>query len=226
LTKQQEFLEELNQYFWENNLIKDPLKLERLSYFAYLVVKKNEEINLISRKDVNNIIENHVFLSAFISQYIPDKASNFIDIGTGGGFPGIPVAIMNPLLKGVLVDSTTKKIKAVEEFINKLKLYNITAENSRVEDKKFVEKHTNMFNLVISRATVPLVVLIRYALPVIQERATLISIKGGDLQSELKTAEIKYKSNIHKSTIYELAYKPTNSKNEKGKKLITLELTK
>ena len=226
MTTQQEYFQELNNFFWENKLEKDPVKLERLSYFAQLVAQKNEEVNLISRKDVKNIIENHVFLSAFISKYIPDKASDFIDIGTGGGFPGIPIGIMNPNLRGVLVDSTAKKIKAVDEFINKLKLNNLTAENSRVEAKEFIEKYKNSFNLVLSRATVPLVVLIRYSLPVIKERAFLISMKGGDLQAELKTAELKYKSNIHKSTIYELAYKPTNSKNEKGKKLITLELTR
>ncbi len=226
MTKQKEFFEELNNLFWENNLIKDSLKLERLSYFAQLVVKKNEEINLISRKDIKNIIENHVFLSALISQYVPEKASYFVDIGTGGGFPGIPVAIMKPNLKGVLVDSITKKINAVSEFVDKLKLYNVKTEKGRVESPEFIEKYKNSFNLVLSRAVVPLAVLIRYSLPIMQERATLISIKGGDLQNELKTAELKYKSNIRKSTIYELAYKPNNAKNEKGKKLITLELTK
>jgi 16S rRNA (guanine527-N7)-methyltransferase len=150
----------------------------------------------------------------------------FLDIGTGGGFPGIPLAITRPLLKGVLADSTTKKVEAVREFINKLKLSNVVAENGRVENDEFKKKYANSFDLVVSRATVPLIILFRYAIPLIKEKAYIAAVKGGSLESELKTAEIKYKSYIKKSTIFELAYKPTNIRNEKGKKLILLELVK
>jgi 16S rRNA (guanine527-N7)-methyltransferase len=73
---------------------------------------------------------------------------------------------------------------------------------------------------------VPLIILFRYAIPLIKEKAYIAAVKGGSLESELKTAEIKYKSYIKKSTIFELAYKPTNIRNEKGKKLILLELVK
>lgn len=149
-----------------------------------------------------------------------------MDIGTGGGFPGIPLAITRPTLRGVLVDSTSKKIDAVKEFISKLKLNNVVAENSRVEGDEFKQKYANTFDLVISRATVPLIILFRYAIPLMNEKAYIAAIKGGDLIDEFKIAELKYKANIKKSTIFELAYKPSNARNEKGKKLILIELTK
>ncbi len=224
--KQQEFQKELQNFFWENGLTSEVTKTDRLAFFAHLVTEKNKDINLVSRTDLDNLVEKHVFLSAFITRFFPDKVSRFIDIGTGGGFPGIPIAIMRPDLRGVLVDSTTKKIDAVKEFIDKLKLSNVITENFRVESNEFIEKYKEQFDLIVSRATVPLIILIRYALPLVKEKSYILSIKGGDLNDEFSKAELKYKSNIKKSTVYELAYKPNNPRNEKGKKLIIIELQK
>ncbi len=223
---QEQYLRELKQFFWENSLNPDIYQLERLAHFASLVVEKNKDVNLISRRDVDKIIENHVFISSLITEYLPDKVNKFLDIGTGGGFPGIPLAIMKPLMRGVLVDSTSKKINAVQEFILNLKLSNVIAENDRVESEEFIKKHENSFDLIVSRATVPVIILFRYALPLIKEKAYIIAIKGGDLSEEMKKAEMKYKAYIKKSTVFELAYKPTNIRNKKKKKLVLLELTK
>ena len=226
MDKQEQYLRELKQLFWENSLNPDIYQLERLAHFASLVAEKNDNVNLISRKDIEHLIENHVFVSAFISEFLPNKVNRFIDVGTGGGFPGIPLAIIKPFLHGVLVDSTTKKIEAVQKFIKELKLNNVVAENSRVESDEFKEKYADSFDLVVSRATVPLIILFRYALPLIKEKAYIIAAKGGNLAQELKTAEMKYKAYIKKFTVFELSYKPTNTRNKKGKKLIVLELHK
>ncbi len=223
---QEQYLRELKQLFWANSITPDIYQLERLAHFSAVLTEKNETVNLISRRDIKNIIENHVFLSALIAEYLPEKVNNYLDIGTGGGFPGIPLAIMNPLLRGVLVDSTAKKIDAVKEFISRLKLSNIVAENSRVEDEDFKKKYANSFDLIVSRATVPLIILFRYALPLVKNKAYIISVKGGNLGDEFSKAEMKYKAYIKKSTIFELAYKPNNIRNKKGKKLIVLELIK
>lgn len=223
---QEQYLRELKMLFWENSINPDEYQLERLANYANLVTQKNQSINLISRKDVQKIIENHVFLSSLISEFLPAKITRFLDIGTGGGFPGIPLAITRSNLKGVLADSTTKKIDAVKEFINKLKLNNIIAENCRVESEEFKQKYADSFDLVISRATVPLIILFRYSMPLIKEKAFIAAIKGGDLMDEFKPTELKYKSYIKKSTVFELAYKPNNPRNEKGKKLILIELNK
>jgi 16S rRNA (guanine527-N7)-methyltransferase len=223
---QEQYLRDLKSYFWENSINPDIYQIERLANYSKLVTEKNDTVNLISRRDVKNIIENHVFISSYITQYLPDKVNRFLDIGTGGGFPGIPLAIMNPLMRGVLADSTAKKIEAVQEFIDDLKLSNVIAENCRVESDEFKEKYTNTFDLVVSRATVPLIILFRYSIPLIKDKAYIMAIKGGNLESEFKTAEMKYKAYIKKSTIFELAYKPNNPRNEKGKKLVILELSK
>jgi 16S rRNA (guanine527-N7)-methyltransferase len=222
----EQYLRELKMLFWENSLVPDEYQLDRLANFAVLVAQKNSRINLISRKDIPKIVENHIFISSYISEFIPQKVTRFLDIGTGGGFPGVPLAITRPMLKGVLADSTAKKIEAVKEFVSKLKLNNLIAENSRVESDEFKEKYAGSFDLVVSRATVPLIILFRYALPLIKEKAFIASIKGGDLTDEFKTAELKYKAHIKKSTIFELSYKPTNTRNEKGKKLILIEINK
>jgi len=223
---QDQYLKELKTYCWENGFTPEPTRSERLAYFADLVAQKNKKMNLISKRDVDSIIEKHVFISAYITKYVPEKVTRFLDIGTGGGFPGIPLAIMRPDLKGVLADSTRKKISAVQEFIDKLKLSNVVAENSRVESSEFKEKYTNSFDLIVSRSTVPLIILFRYSLPLIKEKAYMLAMKGGELTEEIKKAETKYKAHIKKSTIYELAYKPTNLRNIKGKKLVLLELQK
>ena len=218
MDSQDHYLKELKHFFWENNLGSDLYQLERLAQFAALVVAKNKKINLISRRDVQNIVERHIFLSAYISEFIPERINTFLDLGTGGGFPGIPLAITNPLMRGVLADSTGKKIEAVREFVDKLKLSNVVAENGRVESDEFKSKYSDYFDLVVSRSTVPLIILFRYSLPLIKEKAYMIAVKGGDLGNEFKTAEMKYKPYIKKSTTFELAYKPTNPRNEKNKK--------
>lgn len=223
---QEQYFKELQAFFWENGFNPDGMKVERLAYFAELVAEKNEKVNLISRKDVNSIIENHIFISSYITKYLPDKCSYFLDIGTGGGFPGVPLAILRPEMKGVLADSIGKKTEAVKEFIDKLKLGNVTAINDRVESPEFIVQYTDAFDLIVSRATVPLIILFRYALPLIKEKAFLAVIKGGDLTDEFQKAELKYKAYIKKSTVFELNYKPSNVRNKKGKKLIVLELHK
>ncbi len=223
---QNKYQKELLNFYWENEINGDVMKIQQLSYFAELVVEKNKQINLISRKDIDNIIENHVFISSFIAKYVPEKCKNFIDIGTGGGFPGIPLAITRPELRGVLVDSTGKKIDAVREFVNKLKLSNVKVENDRVESQEFIAKYSDKFDLVVSRSSVPLIILFRYSLPLIKEKAFIVCIKGGNLDDEFKKAGMKYKSYIKKSTVYDLSYKPSNVRNQKGKKLVLLELHK
>ena len=219
---QDNYLKELKMLCWENNFTPEPTRAERLAFFAHLVTEKNTKVNLISRRDIDSIIEKHIFLSAFVTKYIPDKVTNYLDIGTGGGFPGIPFAIMRPDLDGVLVDSTNKKILAVQQFIDQLKLSNAIAENTRVESEEFISKYTDAFDMIVSRSTVPLIILLRYALPLIKDKAYLLAMKGGDLNDEFKKAETKYKAYIRKSTVYELAYKPTNLRNKKGKKLVCL----
>ena len=84
---QDQYLKELKTYCWENGFTPEPTRAERLAYFADLVAQKNKKMNLISKRDVDSIIEKHVFISAYITKYLPEKVPRFLDIGTGGGFP-------------------------------------------------------------------------------------------------------------------------------------------
>jgi len=206
----EKYFQQITSFYWENGYNPDSTQMERLAYFAKLVVEKNEFVNLVSRKDVDAIVENHIFISSYIAKYIP----------------GIPLAIMRPDLQGILIDSTRKKVEAVEEFIDKLMLNNIKVETSRAEDPEFIAKYKNGFDLIVSRATKPLIILLRYALPLIKDKGHLFVLKGGDLTEEFQKAETKYKPRIKKSTIYDLHYKPTNLRNVKGKKLVHLEIEK
>ncbi len=226
MEKQELYLQQLKKLFWDNEINPELYQMERMAHYADLLVQKNDQINLISRKDCENVIENHIFISALMSEYLPDRVNRFLDIGTGGGLPGIPLGIIRPMMRGVLVDSTGKKIDALSDFIDQLKLGNVKAENCRVEDQEFIDKYKNSFDLVVSRGTVPLIILFRYALPLMKDKAYMIALKGGKLDEEIKKAEMKYKSYIKKMTIFEMTYKPSNKKNEKDKKLIVVELNK
>jgi 16S rRNA (guanine527-N7)-methyltransferase len=223
---QEDYLKELREFYWENGFSPDEPALERLAAYAELLVKENEKVNLVSRRDVAKIVENHVFISAFIAKHLPEKSSTFLDIGSGGGLPGVPLAIVRPDLRGVLVDSTKKKADALERIVDKLMLANLEVVNGRVESPEFIEAHKDEFDLLVSRATAPLIILMRYSLPLAKDRAHLFAMKGGDISEEFQKMNLKYAPHVRKATTYDLHYKPTNVKNEKDKKLVSLEIVK
>ena len=155
----------------------------------------NSKINVISRKDIDNLYEHHVLHSLAIAKWIPfQPETTILDVGTGGGFPGIPLAIMFPQCQFVLVDSIGKKIKVASEVAKALGLTNVVCKQERVEEEK--EK----FDFVVSRAVMPLPDLVKLVRKNISNKHRnaipngLIVLKGGDLQAEvapyIKTAEI------------------------------------
>ena len=155
----------------------------------------NSKINVISRKDIDNLYEHHVLHSLAIAKWIPFQPdTTILDVGTGGGFPGIPLAIMFPQCQFVLVDSIGKKIKVASEVAKALGLTNVVCKQERVEEEK--EK----FDFVVSRAVMPLPDLVNLVRKNISNKHRnaipngLIVLKGGDLQAEvapyIKTAEI------------------------------------
>ena len=155
----------------------------------------NSKINVISRKDIDNLYEHHVLHSLAIAKWIPFQPdTTILDVGTGGGFPGIPLAIMFPQCQFVLVDSIGKKIKVASEVAKALGLTNVVCKQERVEEEK--EK----FDFVVSRAVMLLPDLVKLVRKNISNKHRnaipngLIVLKGGDLQAEvapyIKTAEI------------------------------------
>ena len=123
------------------------LQISQLEKLQGLYTEWNSRINLISRKDLENFHERHVLHSLSIAKAIAfNSGTKVLDAGTGGGFPGVPLAIYFPDVTFHLVDSTKKKLFAVQEIANSLDLKNITTEHSRLED------HNGMYDFVVSRA--------------------------------------------------------------------------
>ena len=176
----------------------------------------NSKINVISRKDIDNLYEHHVLHSLAIAELIRFKpGTNIMDLGTGGGFPGIPLAIMFPEAKFHLVDSIGKKIRVCEEVSKALGLQNVTTQWCRAEKVK------QQFHFIVSRAVMPLpdlVKIIRKAVSKDQFNGLpngLICLKGGELEQEArpfgKAAQITSLSEYFEEPFFEtkkLVYLP------------------
>ncbi len=147
----------------------------------------NAKINVISRKDIENLYEHHVLHSLAIAEIINFKAgTRIMDLGTGGGFPGIPLAIFFPEAEFHLIDSTGKKIRVATEVANSIGLENVTFSHARAEEEK------QIFDFVVSRAVMPLADLVKISrknLSTKQQNALpngWICLKGGELEQEIR----------------------------------------
>ena len=147
----------------------------------------NSKINVISRKDIDNLYEHHVLHSLAIAKLLPfQSGTTIMDIGTGGGFPGIPLAILFPECHFLLIDSIGKKIKVASEVAKALGLTNVVCKQERAEEEK------QKFDFVVSRAVMPLpnlVKLIRKNISNKHKNAVpngLVVLKGGDLSDEIR----------------------------------------
>lgn len=139
----------------------------------------NQKINVISRKDIEQLYEHHILHSLAIAKMHPFKdGTKILDLGTGGGFPGIPLAIMYPKCKFKLIDGTGKKILVCNEVIKAIGLKNAKAEHLRGEDEN------GKYEYIVSRAVMPLPDLVK----LVRKNADkgIICLKGGNLDEELK----------------------------------------
>lgn len=174
---------ELKKYF--PNLSQD--QLEKFMRLVPIYKDWNSKVNLISRRDIENLFTNHILHSLSIVNIIEfESSTSVLDVGTGGGFPGIPLAIFFPNVKFTLLDSIGKKIKVVESVSKDLSLSNVTAINDRVEN------HFDKYDFILSRAVAKMdkfyyLVNKNFNSKSINEIPNgIISLKGGDLKDELK----------------------------------------
>lgn len=175
-------MEIINKYF--PNLTEQ--QRERFAALDELYRDWNSKINVISRKDIDNLYEHHILHSLGIAEIINFKSgTRIMDLGTGGGFPGIPLAIMFPEVQFHLVDSIGKKIRVCDEVRNALGLTNVTTEWTRGENIK--EK----YDFVVSRAVMPLTDLVKLIRKNVSRTSNnampngLICLKGGELEHEV-----------------------------------------
>lgn len=173
-------------------------QIEQFAKLQELYQFWNEQINVISRKDMDNFYLHHVIHSLAIAKIVNFKAfTEVMDAGTGGGFPGIPLAIMFPKVKFYLVDSVGKKIKVVNEVVQSLELKNVKAEQLRMEQVK------STYDFIISRAVTNLPDFLRWTSYKFHNKSFndipngILYIKGGDVQQELNLIK-KFKKKIYK----------------------------
>lgn len=164
-----------------------PLQRQQFEAMGPLYADWNSKINLISRKDIDFLYEHHILHSLAIARFIRFKdGSRIMDVGTGGGFPGIPLAVMFPDCEFLLIDSIGKKIKAAADIAGQLQLKNVTLRHARVEEEK------GLFDFVVSRAVMPLPDLYKLCRKNIAKKQMnalpngLICLKGGELQHEIQ----------------------------------------
>ena len=181
-------------------------QVEQFAQLDALYRDWNGKINVISRKDIDNLYEHHVLHSLAIAKLLPfQPGSTILDVGTGGGFPGIPLAILFPECRFTLIDSIGKKIKVATEVATALGLTNVVCKQERAEEEK------QKFDFVVSRAVMPLpdlVKLVRKNISSSYRNAVpngVIVLKGGDLREELrpfKNAEVTPCSTFFKNNIW------------------------
>lgn len=176
-----------------------PKQREQFDQLQSLYTLWNEQINVVSRKDIEELYERHILHSLAIAKVIQFKdKSTILDIGTGGGFPGIPLAIMFPKCKFHLVDSIGKKIKVVNEVARALELSNVKAEHIRAENID------GEYDFIVSRAVTRLSNFLPWTENKTRKsqrntlRNGLIALKGGDLEEELTEAN-------RRNTVYNLS---------------------
>jgi 16S rRNA (guanine527-N7)-methyltransferase len=164
----------------------DDLQLQRFQALDPLYRDWNAKVNLISRKDIENLYERHVLHSLAIAKMLKfNPGAEILDLGTGGGFPGIPLAILMPEVKFLLIDGTLKKIKVVQDVIEKLELTNAKAQQMRAEELKNLK-----FDFVVTRAVAELSQLRIWSQRIFKMKHThaipngLIALKGGNIRQE------------------------------------------
>ena len=164
------------------------LQLTQLSRLGELYQEWNQKINVISRKDIEHVYDHHILHSMAIAKvihFVP--GSEILDLGTGGGLPGIPLAILFPETRFLLVDGTRKKIGVVQAIIDDLGLTNVKAKHIRAEYLK------HKFDFVVCRAVASLDKLVEWSMPLIKHKQQhampngLLTLKGGDIPKEAKS---------------------------------------
>ncbi len=174
------------------------IQKEQFAALYDLYTDWNSKINVISRKDITNLYEHHVLHSLGIAKVINFRpGTEIMDLGTGGGFPGIPLAIMFPDTHFHLVDSIGKKVKVATEIASAIGLKNVTTRHCRAEEEK------QLFDFVVSRAVMPLTDLLKIIRKNIKKEQQnvlpngLICLKGGELQNEVMPVK-------HQTMMYDL----------------------
>ena len=159
--------------------------IDGLLQYSEILLEKNKVMNLTAITDPSEVVTRHFLDCAALAQYMP-KGGRVIDVGTGAGFPGMPLAILCPETEFVLLDALRKRIDFLNEVIEALGLQNVTAVHARAED--FAKEHRGTFDLAVSRAVAELRVLSEMAVPMVKVGGAFLAMKAEDCTEEVEAA--------------------------------------
>ena len=163
-------------------------QVEKLYKYMNLLLEWNEKINLTSITEPKDIILKHFVDSLTVLQYINDN-EKIIDVGTGAGFPGIPLAIAKENAYITLLDSLNKRINFLNEISNDLDISNVTAIHGRAEEIGNMKQHREKYDIAVSRAVAPINILLEYLIPLVRVGGKCICMKGPNYKDEIKSID-------------------------------------
>lgn len=184
------FEDKLISKFKENNIELTEKQVEQFTKFYQKMIEVNQSMNLTAITEEDEVIEKHFIDSVSCSRIVDmTKIRNIIDLGTGAGFPGIPLKILYPEISFTLIDSLNKRIKFLKEVIEELGLEKIQAVHGRAEDLARKPEYRASFDLCVSRAVANLSTLSEYCIPFVRVNGYFVSYKAGKGLEEIKSSE-------------------------------------
>lgn len=183
-------MEELKRKSEQLNIALTEQQLEQFQTYYEMLIEKNKVMNLTGITEKGEVIDKHFIDSILLNKAVDTtKPLKILDLGTGAGFPGIPLKIAYPNLNITLLDSLNKRIKFLEEVIEELGLQEIVAIHGRAEDYAKQKEHREQYDLCVSRAVANLATLSEYCLPYVKEGGYFISYKSGAVEEELNQSK-------------------------------------
>lgn len=178
------FIEEANK----NNIDTANLDFEKFYKYMLGIIEWNEKINVTAITDEKEFLVKHFIDCLTISRFVAD-GKTLLDVGTGAGFPGIPLKISNPDLKVTLIDSVNKKLNVIREVSNSIELENLEIIHTRAEDLANNKDYREKYDFVTTRAVSNLSTIVEYMIPFLKIGGKAICMKGPNYEEELKSAE-------------------------------------
>jgi 16S rRNA (guanine527-N7)-methyltransferase len=211
----------LKKFLEEELGIKGERVIKEFNDYNKYLTEWNTKVNVISRKNdsIENIVLNSIF---FLTKYKFNSRAKVIDIGTGGGFPGIPLKILFPDTELTLCDSIRKKINVVDDVIKQMGIVNAEAICSRAEELKYKKKYSKKYDYVVSKSVAPLDNLFKWGRGLLNQDGEFLCIKGGDMNEEIEDLKKRNRDAVVEVTEYMFA----EEYNVEDKKLVTIKIKK
>ena len=179
-------MSDLTKLMYKLNIEEADAKADVLIRYMEKVMQWNEKVNLTAITDREEFVQKHLVDSLLCAETLEfTESSSICDVGTGGGFPGVPLAVCYPEKEFVLMDSLAKRIKIVQQICDELSIKNVRAVHGRAEDLARTEDYREAFDLCVSRAVANMRVLSEYCIPFVRVGGSFIAYKGADCESEI-----------------------------------------